>query len=163
MISDGEVAKFKFDALNVYGLLTARLSKELIPYVSCKFGVRRVYPIWPPGTLAMNQRTQAFEDMLEQAAEEGTLSDDDETRLRVTDIILRSQRKADSSTIWFAVEGSGVINYEDITRAKRSAAAIAKMYDQDAVPLVYGYQIYDEQRELADQLEVSVFLDPEEL
>ena len=99
--------------------------------------------------------------MLEQAAEDGVISDDDETRLRVTDLVLRSQRKADRSTLWFAVESSGIINYEDITRANRSANAIAKIYEQDAVPIVYGYQIQDEQKELANQLEVTVFLDPE--
>ncbi len=159
MISDGEVARFKFDALNVYGLLVARLCKRLIPYVSGEFDLRRVYPIWTPGITPPNPRSQAFEDEIEQAAEEGTITDDDETRLRVTDLVMRSQRKADRSTLWFTVEASGVINYEDITRAKRSANAIAKIYEQDAVPLVYGYQIHDEQKELANQLDVTVFLD----
>ena len=159
MISDDEVARFKFDALNVYGLLVARLCKRLIPYVSRNFDVRRVYPIWTPGITPPNPRSQAFEDKIEQAAEDGIITDDDETRMRVTDLVLRAQRKGDRSTLWFAVEASGVINYEDITRVKRSADAIAKMYEQDAVPIVYGYRIDHEQRELADQLEVAVFLD----
>jgi hypothetical protein len=83
---------------------------------------------------------------LEQASDDGVISDDDETRIRVTDLLLRSQRKADRSTLWFVVEASGVINYEDITRANRTANAIAKIYEQDAVPIVYGYQIQDEQK-----------------
>lgn len=141
--------------------LEQRLPTQIPPLVAMQLDVRRVYPIWAPGILATNPRTQAFENMLEQAAEDGVISDDDETRLRVTDLILRSQRKADRSTLWFAVESSGIINYEDITRANRSANAIAKIYEQDAVPIVYGYQIQDEQKELANQLEVTVFLDPE--
>ena len=141
--------------------LEQRLPTQIPPLVAMQLDVRRVYPIWAPGILATNPRTQAFENMLEQAAEDGVISDDDETRLRVTDLILRSQRKADRSTLWFAVESSGIINYEDITRANRSANAIAKIYEQDAVPIVYGYQIQDEQRELASQLEVRIFLDPE--
>ena len=153
----------RVDSLRGY-TLEQRLPTQLPPLASREFDVRRVYPIWASsGTLAANPRIQAFENTMERASEDGVITDDDETRLRVTDLILRSQRKADSSTLWFAVEASGVINYEDITRAKRSATAIAKIYDQDAVPLVYGYQIYDEQRELAAQLQVSVFLDPEEL
>lgn len=139
--------------------LEQRLPTQIPPLVAMQLDVRRVYPIWAPGILATNPRTQAFENMLEQAAEDGVISDDDETRLRVTDLILRSQRKADRSTLWFAVESSGIINYEDITRANRSANAIAKIYEQDAVPIVYGYQIQDEQKELANQLEVTVFLD----
>ena len=139
--------------------LEQRLPTQIPPLVDLQLDVRRVYPIWAPGILATNPRTQAFENRLEQAAEDGVISDDDETRLRVTDLILRSQRKADRSTLWFAVESSGIINYEDITRANRSANAIAKIYEQDAVPIVYGFQIQDEQKELADQLEVTVFLD----
>ena len=141
--------------------LEQRLPTQIPPLVAMQLDVRPVYPIWAPGILATNPRTQAFENMLEQAAEDGVISDDDETRLRVTDLVLRSQRKADRSTLWFAVESSGIINYEDITRANRSANAIAKIYEQDAVPIVYGYQIQDEQKELANQLEVTVFLDPE--
>ncbi len=140
--------------------LEAKLSTKLIPLTSREFDVRRVYPVWASGgTLAANPRTQAFENTVERSSEDGVITDDDETRLRVTDLVLRSQRKADRSTLWFAVEASGVINYEDITRARRSANAIAKMYEQDAVPIVYGYRIDHEQRELADQLEVAVFLD----
>ena len=141
--------------------LEAKLSTKMPPLVSREFDVRRIYPIWAPGIIAQNDRTQAFEDSLEQAVEEGAITDDDETRLRVTDMVLRSQRKVDRSTLWFAVEASGVINYEDITRVRRSANAITKIYGQDAVPVVYGYQINDDQRELAEQLEVPVFLDPD--
>ncbi len=159
MIIDDEVARFKFDALNVYGLLVARLCKRLIPYVRREFDARRIYPVWRPDAIVRNGRMEEFESRLEQASDSGVISDDDETRLRVTDLILRSQRKADRSTLWFVVEASGVINYEDITRANRSANAIAKIYEQDAVPIVYGYQIQDEQKELANQLEVTVFLD----
>ena len=150
----------RVDSLRGYAL-EQRLPTQIPPLVAMQLDVRRVYAIWAPGILATNPRTQAFENMLEQAAEDGVISDDDETRLRVTDLILRSQRKADRSTLWFAVESSGIINYEDITRANRSANAIAKIYEQDAVPIVYGYQIQDEQRELASQLEVRIFLDPE--
>lgn len=127
--------------------------------MSREFDVRSVYPIWVHGITTDNPRTQAFENAIEQAAEDGALTDDDETRLRVTDLILRSHRKTDRSTVWFAVEASGIIDYEDITCAKRSANAIAKVHGQDAVPLVYGYQIYDEQEELANQLDVTVLLD----
>ena len=141
--------------------LEAKLPTKLPPLASREFNVRRVYPIWTPGILPTNPRTQEFQDKVEHAVEDGTITDDDETRLRVTDLVLRSQRKSDRSTLWFAVEASGVINYEDITRVRRSANAVAKIYGQDAVPVVYGYRIHDEQRELAAQLEVLVFLDPD--
>ena len=142
-------------------MLEQRLTSQLPPLVSREFDVRRVYPIWTHSINATNQRTQEFDNVLEEAAETGVISDDDETRLRVTDLIMRAQRKSDRSTLWFALEASGVIGYEDITRARRSAHALTKIYKQDAAPLVYGYQIYDEQMELANDLEVRVFIDPE--
>ena len=155
-----DTISYRVDSLRGYAL-EQRLPRQLPPLASREFDVRRVYPIWPPDRFAMHHRSQAFEDMLEQAAEDGVITDDDETRLRVTDLILRSQRKADRSTLWFVVEASGVINHEDITRANRSANAVAKISEQDAVPVVYGYHIQDEQKELARQLEVTVFLDPD--
>ena len=150
----------RLDSLRGYAL-EQRLPTQIPPLVASRFRVRRPYPIWNPGIIPLHPRTQAFESRMEQAAEDGTITDDEETRLRVTDLVLRSQRQTDRSTLWFAVEASGVINYEDITRANRSAAAITKIYEQDALPLVYGYRIDEEQRGLADQLEVTVFLDPE--
>lgn len=155
-----ETIESKLNSLLGYAL-EQRLPTQMPPLVAMQFDVRRVYPIWAPGIGAKDDRTQAFENTMEQASEDGTITDEEEIRLRVTDLVLRSQRKADRSTLWFVVEASGVINYEDITRANRSANAIAKIYEQDAVPIVYGYQIQDEQKELANQLEVTVFLDPE--
>ena len=141
--------------------LEAKLSTKLIPLVSREFDIRRVYPIWTPGIIAVQGSTEEFQDRMEQATEDGTISDADETRLRVTDLILRSQRKADRSTLWFAVEASGVVNDDDIDRAHRSANAVRKIYGQDAIPLVYGYRIHEEQMKLAGELEVLVFLDPD--
>ncbi|MCY4654281.1 MAG: hypothetical protein OXC95_14095, partial [Dehalococcoidia bacterium] len=141
--------------------LEARLTRKLSPLVSREFDVIRVYPIWIPDAIAFGRNTQDFRDRVERAAEEGVISDDDETRLSVTDLIIRSRRKLDRSTLWFAVEASGVINNDDVTRARRSADIIAKVYKQDTVALVYGYRIHDQQRKLADELEVRVYIDPD--
>ena len=150
---------YRVDSLRGYAL-ESKLPTRIPPIVSREFDARRVYPIWTP-SIAYSKRMREFESKLERAAEDGAITDEDETRVRVTDLILRSQRKADNSTLWFVVEASGVVNYDDITRARRSANVVAKVYEQDAVPVVYGYTIDDEQRELADELGVSVFLDPE--
>ncbi|MYE54880.1 MAG: hypothetical protein F4X34_06775 [Chloroflexi bacterium] len=160
LVGDVGLLRGRVDSLRGYAL-EQRLATQLPPLASREFDVRRVYSIWAPGIQPQNDRIQEFQDRLEQAVEEGVITDDDETRLRVTDLIMRSQRKTDRSTLWFAVEASGIINYEDITRARRSANALAKIYGQDAVPIVYGYHIQDEQKELARQLEVTVFLDPD--
>jgi len=142
-------------------VLEWRLTNKIPPLVSRHFDVRRIYPVWSDGFLPENPRIQGFQTTVEEATDNGQISDDDETRLRVTDLIVRSQRKSDGSTLWFAVEASGVIGEEDIVRAKQSSDVLKKIYNQDAMPLVYGYQISDADRDLADELQVPVFLDPD--
>ena len=141
--------------------LEMRLTTKLIPLVGREFNVRRIYPIWTPGVIAVLGNTKEFQDRVEQAMEDGIIDDDDEIRLRVTDLIIRSQSKSDRSTVWFTVEASGVINDDDITRSKQSATAIGKIYGDDAVPLVYGYGIQEDQVKLADELGVQVYIDPD--
>lgn len=142
-------------------VLGSKLTSKIPPLIAQQFDVRRVYPIWSDGILPVNPRIEEFERALEDATDEGKITDDDETRLRVTDLIVRSQRKSDRSTLWFAIEASGAINANDITRAKHSADVLKEIHGQDAMPLVYGYQISDRYRELADSLQVPVFLDTE--
>lgn len=62
---------------------------------------------------------------------------------------------------WFAVEASGAINDDDITWSHQSANAIKKIYGQDAIPIVYGYRIHEDQMRLAKELGVQVYLDPD--
>ena len=140
-------------------VLESKLTNKIPPLIAREFDVRRVYPIWSDGLLPVNPRIEEFESALEKAADEGKITDDDETRLRVTDLIVRSQRKSDRSTLWFAVEASGVIDDNDIARARHSADVLKKIHGQDAIPLVYGYQISSGHRELANELHVPVFLD----
>ena len=142
-------------------VLEVRLTNKIPPLVSRHFDVRRIYPVWSDGFLPENSRIQGFQATVEEATDNGQITDDDETRLRVTDLIVRSQRKSDGSTLWFAVEASGVIGEEDIVRAKQSSDVLKKIYNQDAIPLVYGYQISDADRDLANELQVPVFLDPD--
>ena len=141
--------------------LEQRLSTKLVPLVGREFNVRRVYPIWSPGVIDVSGNTREFLDRVEQALEDGIVDDDEEARLRVTDLVMRSQRKADRSTLWFTVEASGVINDDDITRSQQSANAIRKIYGEDAVPIVYGYGIHEDQVRLAEELGVEVYRDPE--
>lgn len=141
--------------------IEAKLPQKMPAIVSRVFDVRRPYTVLSARYGAASFRGRQFEEEVSNAADAGVITDDDETRLLVTDLIVRSQRKSDRSTLWFAVEASGVINRDDVERARQSADAIQKVYSQDAIALVYGYDIRDEERELAVKTAVQVFLDPE--
>ena len=140
-------------------MLESKLTNKIPPLIAREFDVRRVYPIWTDGLLPINPRIEEFERAIEEASDNLTITDDDETRLRVTDLIVRALRKSDRSTLWFAVKASGSIGDGDITRARHSADILRTIFGQDAMPLVYGYQVSGRSRELANELQVTVFLD----
>ena len=142
--------------------LEAKLPGIIPPRVVREFRVKRPYVISSArnGT-DYQRRGDEFDEKIAQAADAGVISVDEETRVRVTDLILRSQRQSDNSSLWFAVEASGVIVENDIIRARTSANAIARVYEQDAVPIVCGYRIHPSDEERAEQADVHVFIEPE--
>ena len=141
--------------------LEQRLIKRLLPLVSREFNVRRVRPIWTPEIIVPLGTAKGFSDKVEQALDEGVIDEDDHLWVRAADLIIRSQRKSDRSTLWFTVEASGTINDDDITRSRHSADVVNRIYEQDALPIVYGYRIQEDQVRLARELGVQVYIDPE--
>ena len=141
--------------------LEAQLHNKLPTPVRREFDVRHPRPVWAARIAGMFRGGSRFEDDVDAASDAGKITENEEDRLRVTDLIMRARRKSDGATIWFAVEASGVINIDDIDRALQSADAITKVYEQDAVPIVYGYRISDHQRRQAHEQGVHVFIDPD--
>lgn len=141
--------------------LEAHLHNKLPTPVRREFDVRHPRPVWAARIAGIFRGSSRFEDEVGSASDAGKITENEEDRLRVTDLIMRARRNSDGATIWFAVEASGVINKDDIDRARQSADAITKVYEQDAVPIVYGYRISDHQRRQAHEQGVHVFIDPD--
>jgi hypothetical protein len=145
--------------------LERKTSTRLRQMLGRAFDVRRVQVIWlSSGVVAPLDRMNEFARKVEEGADAGIITEAEEDRLIQTDMVVRCLRKADGTRLWIAAEASGVIGERDISRARESAEALRKLYSQDAVPVVYGYRIADEQRwsaEARDGLqEVHVFLEP---
>ena len=141
--------------------LEAQLHNKLPTPIRREFDVRHPRPVWAARIAGIFRGGSRFEDDIDAASDSGKITENEEDRLRVTDLIMRARRNSDGATIWFAVEASGVINKDDIDRARQSADAITKVYEQDAVPIVYGYRISDHQRRQAREQGVRVFIDPD--
>ena len=127
------------------------------------FGLRRMRVVHDQ--FALNG---PFMPAVEAAADDGKIDDEQEERLKLTDLIIRARPKPDSPLgpdtdqyVWFSVEISGVIEADDISRAVRSAVALRAMYDANALPAVAGFRIRDEDRARAAEEGVSVFIIPE--
>ena len=139
----------------------AKLPNKLPTLLMREFDVIRFNSVWASNHVVTGARNPQFIDAIDVAADAGKITEEENVRLRVTDLVIRARRKSDGATIWFAVEASGVINTDDIERARQSADAIKKVYAQDAIPLVYGYRISDHQRRQAHEQGVHVFIDPD--
>ena len=148
--------------------LETKMPTRLCDMLGDELGLRRLQIFWmarqqtPPMS-----RNEQFAQTLEDAADSGTISDAQEGRLTRTDLIVRSVRESDGSRLWIAAEASGVIDQDDIERARQSALALSKTYGEDAIPAVYGYRISDQQREQAaatpELQQVHIFLEPDQI
>ena len=141
--------------------LEAKLPSRLTTPLIREFDVKRSQYVWAGNRVLIGDRNPKFIDDAYAAADAGKITEQEVTRLQATDLVIRARRNSDGATIWFAVEASGVINKDDIDRARQSADAITKVYEQDAVPLVYGIRIPYQQREQAREQGVRVFIDPD--
>ena len=147
--------------------LETKMPTKLRDMLSDELRLRRLQIFW----MARHQtppmsRSEQFAQTLEDATDSGTITDAQEGRLFRTDLIVRSVRESDEGRLWIAAEASGVIDQDDISRARQSALALTRIYGEDAIPVVYGYRTSDQQRERAaatpDLQEVLIFLEPDQ-
>ena len=132
--------------------LEAKLHRRARPILSQKFGLRGAQVLHS----TMQEMKPDLSRPLGSALDNGAISDDQETRLDTTDIILRGQRKTDRSEVWVAVEASNSIGDTDVRRASESAAALRAIFQQDVIAVVMGYRIRAEDEERAAEAGVQV-------
>lgn len=139
-------------------LLESRMADKLRPQITRRFQVRNVYGVWPY-MQAVASRAEQFEGQFNSSSD---ISEEDMIRLLATDLVMRSIRHSDGSTLRFACEASGIIHHNDIVRAKHSAGALVRLFGEEAVPVVYGYEISDRNMEIAENMDVTVIIAPDD-
>ena len=144
----------------VGGLMGSDLERRILtllpPLLSQRLGLRRTRTIHHPNLTPSLE--SAFIASIESAADKTRITDSDEERLRVTDLILHARRKDDGAEVWIAVEASGTIGQDDVDRASQSAGALQAAFEEDAVAVVVGYRIREEDRERAEADGVTVLV-----
>ena len=157
----------RVDDLRGYAL-EAKMPSRLRQRLGRELGLSRVRAIWMgEHSVQPQSRAERFSDSVEQAFDEGHLTDDEAGRLLDTDLIARGSRISDGATVYIAVETSGVIGISDISRARESADIMARLYAAPAIPAVYGFNIAREQTDQARSdpnaglEEVHIFTEPE--
>ncbi len=137
--------------------LECRAVYRLPPRLSQMLGLRRaraVYPVAVPPTSDSN-----FIDSVEEAAESGLITEEQEMRLRFTDLIFHARRKKGGERVWFAAEVSGAVGSRDIDRAVESASALRTVFDEHAEAVVMGHRIRLSDHQRAEEGGVVVVIE----
>ena len=148
-----DMARVQSDHASLLGTLVGdrleRRSATIVPpRVTQMLGLRRPRVMYHPNLMPGTETE--FLSSVEDAADTGRITDDEEDRIKQTDLIIRSRRKSDGSEVWFAVEASGTIGERDISRASATAAALRTVFEQDTIAVVVGFRIRAEDRTRAE-------------
>ena len=151
-----DVAELKTDVAALKGdCLEFKLPRRIRAFLSQKLALRGVRIM--QSALGLEQVNELSE-AVDLAADAGAITDDEETRVLETDLILRARRKSDRSTVWVAVEASHTIDGYDIDRARTSANILQRMFSADSVAATVGYGVRAGEQRRAEELSVEVFV-----
>lgn len=137
--------------------LERRLPKILQPILGERLGLRRIEVVYHP----FLKPDAGFADIVDEAADRGAITDEQELQLKVTDMIIRARRKSDGAGAWVAVDAFGTIDKGDIERASESAAALRAVFGEDASAVVVGNRIRYEDQARAEAQGVAVVIEDE--
>lgn len=134
--------------------LELKLPGRIIPLLSQKVRLRRAEIVRSPTTTMSSELADAIAD----AVDDGVLENWQESRIGLTDIIIRAQRPSDRSAVWVAVEASSALHLHDIERARQAADALSAVFRQDAIAVVAGNRIDSDESRQADDIGVEALI-----
>ena len=117
--------------------LENRLHRKIGPLLSQALGLKRLAIVQAPVQIPASD----FRDEIEDAVDDGRITDRQLARLNDTDAILHAQHRADRTPVWIAVEASHTVHGGDINRARASADALQAVFRTEAMAVATGYRI----------------------
>ena len=150
-----DVAQLKVDVAHLKGdSLEVKLHRRIRPLLSQRLNLRRAQVMQSP---VQDTHAHLYEP-IEAAFDEGRITDAQETRIHVTDLIIRAQRKADRLPVWVAVDVSNEIHRRDLTRVRQAADALGAVFQTAVLAVVAGYRIAPREQARADESDVYTLL-----
>ena len=117
--------------------LEYRLHRKVQALVCQAFALRRPQTVKSQVTDA----DKGFLARLDEAIENGRITKEQDARIEATDFILQALRRADQVPLWIAVEASNKVHDKDIRRVRATADALRAAFDEEALPVVAGYEM----------------------
>ena len=139
--------------------LETKLHRSVRSRVSQALGLRRARIMQSE----LLEPLPALVERMDSALADGLITDDQDSRVEATDVILRAERKDGQEWLWVAIEASSSIHQRDIQRARESADILALMFEEPAEAAVVGHRISDMDSERAGVARVHVLIVPPSL
>ena len=133
-----DVAEIKTDVGALKGRdLEYSLHRRIGVLTSQKFRLRRPEIVQAPVQIPMSD----FHNEVEDAVDDGRITEKQRTRIHNTDVVIHAQRKTGRVPVWVAIEASHTVHSNDISRARDSADALRAVFGEEAVAVAAGYSI----------------------
>lgn len=97
--------------------------------------------------------SEELSDILDPGMDQGSLSSDEALEIRRADLVVRGTRRKDRTLVYLVVEVSWAVDLEDVERAARRGAYLAKT-DLSVLPVVAGETIRPGAADRAQELKV---------
>ena len=136
--------------------LERRVHSDIVSIASRWLGLNRVRIVQS----RIVARSPEFQDVIDDAEEQGLITEDQRYHLGLTDIIISGRRRSDRQPIHVAIEVSRTIGDNDVTRASERAQSLSSVQETPAISVVVGGIIGESQQELADGLGVFTIILP---
>ena len=105
-------------------------------------------------------RDQNLSQLVDQAEDEGRISDAENDALWLLDLIFTGRRRTDHESVYIAAEVSITAGDGDVSRACDRAAILNTVLDADVVPALITARIDPERTQLAKATGVTVMIHP---
>ena len=125
-------------------------SRTATSLLNREFGFRRTRVVHG-NIVAVPRYAEEFADSIAEAADDGTITDEQLQRIFATDVIVQCRRPQGPELVWVAVEVSGRVDEDDINRAVQSAQILRAVFAQEALPVVVGERIDSQDAARAQQ------------
>ena len=125
-------------------------SRTATSLLNREFGFRRTRVVHG-NVVAVPRYAEEFADSIAEAAEDGTITDEQLQRIFATDVIVQCRHPQSSDLVWVAVEVSGRVDEGDINRAVQSAQILRAVFAQEALSVVVGERIDSQDAARAQQ------------
>ena len=136
-----DIGHLKGDSLEI------KLHRTIRTLLGQRLGLRRAQVMHS----GLQETSSRLYEPVESSLEVGRITEEQEARINATDLIVYARKNEDHRQVWVAVEASNTVGEHDIERVRVTADALETVFGVEALAVVIGYSIGQQDRQRADE------------